>query len=528
MRRIPSIICAFSFFVVSSITAASDTSFDSVSYKDGRIERFLAARGTNCRSTAKVECIIRDTNGLPCEGNMRIKRSDCQDSNGDRINVPVPIKVKWQYCNTDTAVQTPFRDEVIAKYKNKIKSDLNLQDTPVGECVNFESNKQIDFCQQGAVMSIKYAGEITLRENSYCFAFNFLRVRKEWIPEEEGSCAATVSPASPLVFSCSRFFPFCFLYFFAYMSYIIQTEIRCKIRGGDKNGERCAGNIINGSETCSMIDVTFEYQYCNWNPLPGTDLTFVRNRTWVKLGGEKQFNLTRTPLTPTEKCRIKSVDSQIDTCADSVTIAAIQVRGTLAGSTQVCESKSELRVFPTERCEYQFIMTEIVQDRAGGGSFIEVYSPQCANKIIADNVQLVIYRQATGNPSSDITNLKGLTIDQNGFVTVCYSTRANTIYGEDTCTLVSGILSPADSKPGDSIALIQWMSDGEPVVVLDTFGSIIKDNPGPVIEGLINPRAVRVENSLTPRAEWVSNEWIFPADNTKIDPGRWFGFVSMA
>jgi len=188
--------------------------------------------------------------------------------------------------------------------------------------------------------------------------------------------------------------------------------------------------------------------------------------------------LVRTILKPAEKYRIAIETSTINTCSTK-TVAELQITGTLPQSSDICQSNAVLRVIPAEKCDYEFILTEIVQDRANQGSFVKIYSPNCAGMIITDNFQLVKYR-GKGKPLEDATDLKGLKIDMNGFMTICASRTANALYGKDTCNMITGILSPADSVPGESLAIIEGgINDAQPFSVLDTFGSIKKDESGP-------------------------------------------------
>jgi len=488
MIRIPSIVSAVSFWVATLTTAASDNYFNSlVSYDDGRAARFLQSKGTDCASTARVQCVLRGTNGLPCENNMRVKRSDCKLMGN---NIPVRIKIRWTYCNTDTKPQTQYGSKIFAKYKkDKLgEDDLNLSQIPARKCRTYRKNKKLNYCEIGAALSLKYEGTITSRDSSYCFAFNFLRVRKEWLPEDKGACGTT-------------------------------TEIRCKVRGGDKDGEDCAGNIVlKKSGPCEIIDVKFQYQYCNWNPTEGTNIMFDRKNTWIKLRDVKHWPMSRIVLKPEEKCRIKVVNSTISTC-DSDTIAEMKVRGTVTGGgNQTCGSDSTLIVVPTEKCDYKFIMTEIVADRANKGSFIEIYSPECANKIITDDFQLVKYVGGTGKPRSDITNLKGLKIDENGFITFCFSSKGNELYGAGKCNYITGYESPADNAQGYSIAIIEGKIDGD-YIIHDAFGNITKGELGP-IQDLKKNRAVRRKIRVNPRSPYNANDWRIRGPEN-IDPGAW-------
>jgi len=489
MRFIPSIVYAVSIFTSSLNTVASENSFDSlVSHEDGRAARFLLDKGTDCSSTANVECVLRGTGGLPCENNMRVKKSDC-DSMENRVMVRV--KVRWTYCNTDTMPQTPYKNKVIAMYKtDKLdKNDIDLSPIPAKTCRNYRRNKKMNYCTQGATMRLKYEGWIESRDNSYCFAFKYLRVRRELLPEDKEACGTT-------------------------------TEISCKLRGGDMDNENCNGNIVK-SDTCKSIDVKFEYQYCNWNPTVGNnekDLKFDRQQSWIKLGNEKQTPMIRTLLTTKEKCRIKVVNSSISTCNNDPIIAQMKVRGSILNN-KACGSNSKLIIAPLEECDSKFFMTEIVTDNDNGGSFIEIYSPNCADKTITKYYHLVRYAGGADKPKLDVIALKGATFNQHGFMTFCSAREADNLYGVGKCNYFTGIESPADNRFDDTIAILEGDIEG-PYTIYDIFGSSKKGEGGP-LKNNSKSRGLRKKNGTYPSEPYDFNEW-FIKDREDVDPGAWF------
>ena len=140
-----------------------------------------------------VKCEIGDN--IPCEGNIKVKQSECRNG----AKVPVPIKVTWRYCNEDTDVQKPVQSLVVPRYKSGIMQEERLGDNvEPGTCVDITSNKSINFCKKGATISLKYEATIEnnpARKDDYCYAWKFLRIRKEWLKENDGQqCGTTVSP----------------------------------------------------------------------------------------------------------------------------------------------------------------------------------------------------------------------------------------------------------------------------------------------------------------------------------------------
>ena len=298
-----------------------------------------------------------------------------------------------------------------------------------------------------------------------------------------------------------------------------QTEIRCKLRGGDKDNENCNGNIVK-SDTCKSIDVKIEYQYCNWNPTVGNDNDLIFNipQSWIKLGDEMQTPMLRTVLTTKEKCRIYVVNSTISTCNNDPIIAQMKVQGSILNN-KACGSNSELIVAPLENCDSKFFMTEIVTDRDNGGSFIEIYSPDCADKTITTYYHLVRYADGAGEPRLDVTALKGATFDQHGFMTFCPTREADNLYGVGKCNYYTGIESPADNRFNDTIAIVEGNIEG-PYKIYDIFGSLKEGKGGP-LKNNSKSRGLRKKNGTYPRKSYDANEW-FIKDRTDVDPDAWF------
>jgi len=230
MKRIQ--IMVYTLYVLASVFAllpsASDSFLDVISYEDEGTKRSLA--GNNCLSTvciifitrcltnhcvlispltmrnlftkymisttqADVKCELAGTKGVECAGNLKIRKSDCR--NGQTY--PQPVVITWRYCNTDTANQDVNQPKTKATFKRKVKNDT-LTTLVRGECRVITRTPSINVCKRGATMSLKYEGRILSRSPSYCYAYKFLRVNTEYLPERP--CAVTVSKPDFVSYSC--------------------------------------------------------------------------------------------------------------------------------------------------------------------------------------------------------------------------------------------------------------------------------------------------------------------------------------
>ena len=122
---------------------------------------------------------------------MKAKKSDSSSSDQ---RLPIAVTIHWEYCNEDENDQVPWTAPTQAKYKKDYVHPDPNGDKPIkpGECVQMMSKKNINLCKRGAKMSMLYEGTMPdVPGKTYCYAFRFLRVRKQWLPE--GLCSLIVS-----------------------------------------------------------------------------------------------------------------------------------------------------------------------------------------------------------------------------------------------------------------------------------------------------------------------------------------------
>jgi len=455
----------------------------------GKDVRRSLVRSNNCQSSVDVSCTL-DNSGLPCKDNLKVKRSDC--AKADRSKIPVPVTIKWKYCNDDNEQQVAYVDKVTAKYKQWIKPDT-FKDKPIekGQCVELVSKKSINVCKRGAAMSMKYEAYKPNTKGSYCYSFKFLRIRKEWLPE--GPCSVT-------------------------------TNVDCKITEGDKAGEDCSGNIIkSNTDNCKNILVDWQFTYCFWNVGLNQILNFKSGQTFAKIKGNKiDSGFDVTPLDSVTQCRFKEERNTINTC-DTKTASSIQVQGRLnlfQDRDEICSSNSQTRVFAATQCEYNFIITQVVDPKnKPARRLVEIYTPNCAGGIITDDLFIIKYERNKTIPSYDNPiSLKGLQIPANGFIVFCATVEGNIFYN-GLCDFITMDGSAADSDGRDQVAIISG-APGKNFVILDIFGKVGEDGLNSDHD-FQNGRVERKSTSAIPRDEWLPDEWIITVPSNDANLQSW-------
>jgi len=475
--------------VSALLPVASNPLLEVTSYEDEGIARSL--RGTDCTSTADVRCYLEGTFdtvtkiGVPCQGNMKIRQSEC-----DSGEPTLGAEIKWEYCNTDTKKQEIDKDLTVAKFQQEIKAD-NRNFIKPGKCVYLKLSTEIELCQRGAPMSIKYEGRIKGDMSTYCHAYKFLRVKPIKLAEEECGSSA---------------------------------EVTCRINKGDKKGEPCAGNLIFGtgsttSSLCGNVAVQFVYKVCIFNK-GATKFIFDTDKTEARLN-LNNVNIQTTDMETTTPCRVDVIDEEINTCSDTETNAKLLVRGKL-NTLRKCQSSGFLTIRPAKACEYNFIITELVSN--GQASYIEIFSKNCPNTIVSEDFQLVRYKgKPNQEPDPDTpVNLKGLTTDDKGFIVICSTYKVGKPFCADKKSVCTA-LNPetVDGVGKVSIAIIKGTVEGDPEIQ-DIFGSIAGGSDRSEFFG--KGRAERKQNR-TPIDFYASNNWQFKKNlETSIpDPKVWFG-----
>jgi len=486
--------------VILPTASASSNSLIPYSEKDGKNGRSLI-RSWGCKSKVDVKC-TDVASGLPCQQTLKVTRSDCANANN---KIKKSVLITWKYCNTGKSTQDTYSDKTVAIYKQWTKPDV-YKNEPIapGKCVELTSKKNINICKRGAKMSMKYEGHIKDKMgDTYCYNYKFLRVVKEWLPE--GPCSLT-------------------------------TDIQCILKKGEDNEEEekdCSGNIIKTDKgNCRNIPVTWKYNSCLSNYKQGQTFKFYPNKSYTRIKSQDVVGLDMTDIPSGEQiCKSFEVDYDIDSCHEK-TGSTLQVKGrwTYSGGEADCISQKILKVYAATQCEYNFIITEIIDpsDNPQRG-YIEIYTPNCAGQVITDDIYIVIYKRGKNNMNRENpTSLKGLVVPDSGFIVFC-ATGDGKFFYKKKCDHKTGVGSPATSNGRDQIAIVKALEgnlDGE-MEVLDIFGVIgedgLGDNGQKTDHYFGDSRAVRKEGVTTPSSTWNVNDWDIKktAKSSDADPKRW-------
>ena len=125
-----------------------------------------------------------------------------------------------------------------------------------------------------------------------------------------------------------------------------------------------------------MTPVKFKYQIYFWNiNINGVSkMAFTKNESFIEFNGNRVIpSFKKGDLNSKKNCREKEILQEIDSCADKA-FSVIQVKGSLEDGGAKCKGFSNLQVTPVVPCDFQFILTEITNNK-NGGTYVEIYSP---------------------------------------------------------------------------------------------------------------------------------------------------------
>ena len=167
--------------------------------------------------------------------------------------------------------------------------------------------------------------------------------------------------------------------------------------------------------------------------------------------------------------------------------------------------------------EKKVIITEIAAPyNAPYAHYIELYwlDEECRGQTITEEVAVSTVGLLPLGPF----NVTGATVRDDGFITICNSETAESYYGTNSCTLVSGMTDPT------AVAnLYGWESVvvGNSTDNFDTYGYPLQLSNSTIFT---NGRAVRkLDNTTVPLSEFDIDQWnIFPGEC-----GQWVGFEGM-
>lgn len=172
-------------------------------------------------------------------------------------------------------------------------------------------------------------------------------------------------------------------------------------------------------------------------------------------------------------------------------------------------------------------ITEIADPTESKNNLVELYSPNKRNYVIQDDLQLVIGFKSYFPLSSPSINLKGKTINDEGFIVFC-------LEGSNWSDAQCGYKSPATPAAGSIPSSIDGHNHvaiikgdilpivNAPVDIVDIYG-----RPNPYNENeqsFEDCRAVRKKFVVDPKSTWNAGDWTVVCDPSSFatpDPNVW-------
>ena len=97
------------------------------------------------------------------------------------------------------------------------------------------------------------------------------------------------------------------------------ADVQCRLRS---DNSKCEDIIVQNGE-CGLVPVQFKFKFCNMNE--DLTITLKEEKTFGKIFN-KQISMNTKPLVP-GKCRMKKVNSKVNTCKKSHVTAQLKVEG---------------------------------------------------------------------------------------------------------------------------------------------------------------------------------------------------------
>lgn len=269
---------------------------------------------------------------------------------------------------------------------------------------------------------------------------------------------------------------------------------------------------------CGPLDVTITFKVCNNGP---ADFIVNDSRSRILYNAEKvDIAIGDGKSIESARCRVHQIQRTYDTC-DRQRAMSIQVQGRSEVEGRpvygYCYLHRRATIQYTEKIlgpctSNNFLFTEMAfpNDRPVDGKYIEIFNPDCAGGIIADDFKIVKY-PGDLNSAPRSFSLKNIQMRNDGFLVICNEPTEKSYRSNDMCDIIDDYIGP--TMPHDAFSIIA--SDG---TVLDTYGypSDTQDHD-PV------QRAVRHRIGASASPNWNPNDWTTKdlANTWDMDPRRW-------
>jgi len=138
---------------------------------------------------------------------------------------------------------------------------------------------------------------------------------------------------------------------------------------------------------------------------------------------------------------------------------------------------SDPQVWTDEKeSDCHLIITELASPEDNvNARYVEIYSNNCAGKIIGDKFKLE-HADSNGETQDVALILTGMTIGIDGFLLLCTTDEANAVY-DDQCDYIVGQATPADNNGTETISIILcgFGPDGLEVTpeLIDVYGEYL-------------------------------------------------------
>lgn len=202
----------------------------------------------------------------------------------DECNTAEPMTFTFEYCNNEPTPLTLRKQKFRPLIETSSVEGFDLSDLSPGECRSLSVTRDINTCKRFFSSSLKVEGWRGDEAGDYCYAYDFERI---FFPRP-----GDPPPAPNSDKPCA-----------------VSSTVKCTLTG---TGEDCDDIVVSLSDCNEQTDMTFEFEYCNFEDSDNINL----------LGGRKTIALVETLpingldlsiLAPGE-CRTFRTNRKINTC----------------------------------------------------------------------------------------------------------------------------------------------------------------------------------------------------------------------
>jgi len=203
----------------------------------------------------------------------------------DECTTTEPMTFTFEYCNEELTPLKFRRQKFRALVETQNVAGFDLSDLDPGQCRNFPVTRDISTCKRFFSSSLKVEGWRGDSSGDYCYAYDFERI---FFPRPGDPPPIPGGDDS----ACD-----------------VSSSVKCTITG---TGEDCDDIVVPRNECNPQTDMTFEFEYCNFEESNSVNL----------FGGRKTIALVETlpidgldlSLLAPGECRTFRINRKINTC----------------------------------------------------------------------------------------------------------------------------------------------------------------------------------------------------------------------